>query len=478
MFLGSGFTPIVANAQGSNICIAANNQCTGTKDKGKPCFCAIVGAYITGVCLAVPNDCKALTWFVNAGPGVSASNGVAVSSLTPSELSAIGLGEQSGIFGQIGAFIKDNPLISGLGMGVGMSLLQSLMSPSGSSESSTDSGTYSSGYCTTQYYYTSNTSALTDPCALYSADVGTSGTQTGSTSDSLSDLLKNLNSSNSPGITIPSTTAGSISPYLPIAAIDTSGTLAGSEPTITVAGDTGALTPVPVSDLLASNQFYTDNTSASTPSAAQTPLNQNPVPVPINGLRGDIKSLGSGATIYASSRSGNTEISGFYGSTAGGTPQSAAGKMCKSRPWSSNFLSYVIPSSFFDNLCSWGGYKVGTVQATGSGGGDGTSTGGGSNKTSIPAPKSETIYSNPVVAQAKIWARPASVSIGGRTTVFWTSANVTSCIESSSDGNFSGQSTSGGASTVPLSGATTFNIQCQTIDGKTISDSTTVQIGI
>src|SRR3989344_5744520 len=102
LFLGSGFTPIVANAQGSNICIAANNQCTGTKDKGKPCFCAIVGAYITGVCLAVPNDCKALTWFVNAGPGVSASNGVAVSSLTPSELSAIGLGEQSGIFGQIG----------------------------------------------------------------------------------------------------------------------------------------------------------------------------------------------------------------------------------------------------------------------------------------------------------------------------------------------------------------------------------------
>jgi len=401
----------------------------------------------------------------------------------------------SSFFGQIGQFIKDNPLISGIGLGAGMSLLTSLLTPSGSSNTSGGS-TNSSTVCTTQYFYTSDVNALSDPCAIYSSSATTGATAgtTGTTDTGLSDLLKNLNTSNTPGINInfPTSTPGAIiSPYSPIAGIETPSSSPNSEPLITVpTPDTGIVAPetpapVSVSDLLNNTQYYGDTTSTSTPAASQTPLNQNPVPIPQNGLHGDIRSFGGGATIYASSRTATTEVSGFFGSTAGGTPQSAAGKLCQSRPWANNLLSYIIPPAFFDGLCSWGGYQVGAAQTAGTSGsaaaygGSPYGTAGGSSKNvSVPAPKTTAIYSNPVQASAKIWARPASVSLGGRTTIFWTSQNVTSCVESSSDGNFSGTSTSGGASTVALSGATTFKIQCQTVDGQTVSDSTTVRIGI
>ena len=494
------FVPALVNAEAEgNICKVANTQC-GPQSNGKtPCLCVIpAGAttyLIKGLCVK-EHDCKytpasaamaAPSGWVpgNADVSIFGSTNYTVADLPFEAQNAINSANGS-LLKDIGAFIKDNPLISGLGLGAGMSLLQSLMSPSGSgSGSSGGNNLYSSGGCTTQYYYTSNANALTDPCAIYSPNAAdnTTGTQS-ATDNTLGNLLNNLNASNTPGISIPSSTVGSLSPYLPIATIDTTGSSSIAQPSLTIttpdtiATDTGPQ-PVPVSDLLNGTQYYTNATDASTPSASQTPLNQNPVPVPTNGIHGDIKSFGGGATIYASSRSGNTEVSGFFGSTAGGTSKSAAGSLCQVRPWNSNFLSYIIPPTFFDNLCSLGGYPVGAVQVVSSGAGNnGASTGGGSKNVSVPAPKSVTTYSNPVVAQAKIWARPASVSLGGRTTIFWTSENVTSCSESSSDGNFSGSSPSGGASTVALSGATTFRIECNTIDGKTVSDSTTVQIGI
>lgn len=476
--LSIGFVPIVANAYPSgNVCAYVNKQCTAeaVSAAGKgfavcgPCI--VQGFSIPGQCLH-HDDCKEF------GDATQISTGAKI----PVEKLSLSVLEDLHSEGFLNSLIPSASTLKSMApflvLGAGMSLLTSLMSPSGGSNPSSGSNAYSNGVCTTQYYYTSNTNALFDPCAIYNPSGG-STTGTGGTTDNVSGLLGGLNPSNSPGITLPSSTAGSISPYSPLATIVTPSP-STSEPSITIATpDTGTTnTPVPVSDLLNNTQYYSNTTGTSTPSASQTPLNQNPVPVPTNGLHGDILSFGGGATIYASSRSGNTEISGFYGSTAGGTSQSAAGRMCQSRPWANNFLSYVIPPTFFDNLCSWGGYQVGVVQTTGYGGGGGASTGSRSNNVSVPPPKSTTVYGTPTPAQAKIWARPASVSLGGRTTIFWTSQNVTSCTESSSDGNFSGQSTSGGASTVALSGATTFSIQCNTIDGKTISDSTTVQIGI
>jgi hypothetical protein len=477
--LGAMFVPVVASAF-ANECKVADTMCN--KDaalKGSYCFCVPPESptfVISGYCHAV-QVCQGT--IVTGPDGIAHSlSGYSNSFLTDT----LGLSEnaQTSVFGQIGQFMKENPLISGLGMGLGMSLLQSLMSGSGGSGSSGANNPYSNGACTTQYYYTSDPNALADPCAIYNPGAGNGAAGTNTTDNGLSGLLNNLNSSNSPGISIPTSTAGSISPYSPLSTIVTSNASA-TEPSITIATpDTGMTNaPIPVSDLLNNTQYYSNTTDSSTLTPAQTPLNQNPVPVPTNGLHGDILSFGGGVTIYASSRSGNTEISGFYGANGAGTSQSIGGRLCQSRPWAQNFLSYVIPPTFFDNLCSWGGYPVGVVQIAGSSGGGSTGgRGGGSSNTSMPAPQSNTPYSNPVQAQAKIWARPASVSLGGRTTIFWTSQNVSACTESSSDGNFSGNTTSGGASTVALSGATTFTIKCQTVDGKTVSDSTTVPIGI
>jgi PKD repeat protein len=237
----------------------------------------------------------------------------------------------------------------------------------------------------------------------------------------------------------------------------------------TPGGDGSTSTPVPISTVLNSTVYYDDTTSASTLDPSQTPLAQNATPAPGQGLKGDLLSAGGGATIYATNVSGNTEVSGFFGSN------SAPAQLCQSRPWSTNFISHIIPATFFDNLCNLAGYPTGaqqssTVPAGGS---------GGSQSVSVAPPQQTTQpqYTGAVQAAATIWARPPSVSLGGRTNIFWISQNVSSCTESSSDGNFSGSSTSGGASTVALSGPVTFTIKCLSLDGTTISNSTTVTIG-
>lgn len=457
-----------------------------------------------------------------------------------------------------------------------ISSLSSLFGGSGSSNSDT-SGTTQNYGCTTQYYYTSNVNALSDPCAQYNPGAGsTSGGTPATSGSSITDLLGTLgNTSNPININVPPNTSSisdildqgvrsncptvQVAPNcgvgmvvrdngfdsngcrvastcvtdlsnilnpsnpsplstLPIATIETPlapvnpnssiaitdpidkmntntgipDTNANTDPIInstvpptnntTISGNTGSSDigsaantetpmPVPITQALTSTIYYNDTTSSSTPSPSQTPLNQ-PLSqqLPASGLHGDIRSFGKGVTIYATSRNNNTVVAGFYGSS------STAGRMCQSRPWAKNFLSYVIPSSFFDNICAWAGYPTGVIQGAG---GVNTSSGTVRN-TSVGAPRSggTTQVTNPQQAQAKIWARPTSVSIGGRTTIFWTSQNVTACTESSSDGNFSGSSTSGGASTVALSGPVTFTINCRSIDGEPVSNSTTVTIGI
>ena len=187
-------------------------------------------------------------------------------------------------------------------------------------------------------------------------------------------------------------------------------------------------------------------------------------------MRGDVRTFGRGATIIAGSRSGGTDVTGFIGG-------SGAVGLCQSRPWAKNFLSYIIPPAFFDNLCTWAGYPVGQIQAS-------TGYGSGSTDTSRTVTGPNAPGTTPSVApvnmypEAKIRASPPSVNLGGRTTIFWTSRDVSSCEEWSSDGNFSGSTTSGGASTVALAGPVTFYMRCLGVDGIYITSSVTVNIGI
>jgi len=576
------FSPVVAHAQ-EQICQWANTeQCSESQYKsGATCQCAVPTGIIFGKCTGVR---------ICTGTAVQGPDG----KLTQLRSSMTLTTESPGFFDGALSWINKNPLVAGLGLGVGMQLLSSLMSPSGGGGDTGGSNPiYSSGSCTTQYYYTSNTASLSDPCAIYDPSGG-ANTSTAYTPDNgISDLLRNLQNPINPSINIniptsttplynllnpissssscpsvqispncgqgmvardngfdgngcrlgatcvsdlssiatspglPTLPTGSID--MPIPPIDTGSSIVINTPdpldlanlntgtsgigsdirtntntplsntpavnntsndtgasvnnnsttggaTGTTGTGTGGSAPayeVPVSIALQSTLYYANTTSPSTPSPSQTPLNQKKIPVPANGVKGDIRSFGKGATIYANNRNDNTEVAGFFGSS------STAARLCQSRPWSKNFLSFVIPASFFDNLCTSAGYPLGTSAGSAQGGGTGGST-RASQKTSIGAPTSGTANGKlgTQQPQVKIWARPASVSIGGRTTIFWTSQYVTACTESSSDGNFSGSSTSGGASTVALSGPVTFTIQCRAIDGSMISGSTTVNIGI
>lgn len=194
------------------------------------------------------------------------------------------------------------------------------------------------------------------------------------------------------------------------------------------------------------------------------------------GTQGDITLLPSGATVIARSRDteANTEVAGFYGSTISGgdQPQGLAARMCQSRPWSNAVVSFVIPPTFFDSLCASRGYQVGVltpaVQQT----------------TTIvqTTPEESSTTTQQVVStvtpEADIWAVPANVPLGARTSIFWNTKGVTSCTVSSPEGNFEEHALSGGAATVPLSGVTTFVISCTAASGETIEDSVVVGLSI
>ena len=198
------------------------------------------------------------------------------------------------------------------------------------------------------------------------------------------------------------------------------------------------------------------------------------------GTRGDIQVIGTGATIFAGSRdvAGNTEVAGFYGADTIGTtqPQGLAARMCENRPWATSLVSYVIPPAFFDGLCTWRGYQVGTpppppppiviVRQT------------------PPLPATSTPVATPVISvptvppEVDIWAVPQKVPLGARTSIFWNSKGVTSCEVTSSGGTFSENTLSGGAATVPITDATVFTINCLTPSGESVIESVTVTLAI
>jgi hypothetical protein len=78
--------------------------------------------------------------------------------------------------------------------------------------------------------------------------------------------------------------------------------------------------------------------------------------------------------------------------------------------------------------------------------------------------------------RAVIWADPATVSLGGRTTIFWNAQDVESC--SVAGPSFSETGLYGGASTVGINTASTFTINCKGLDGEVISEKVIVDFSL
>ncbi len=205
------------------------------------------------------------------------------------------------------------------------------------------------------------------------------------------------------------------------------------------------------------------------------------------GAYGDVKILENGTTIIAGNRGKNSEVVGFFGLSGGTTQQgSAVQRLCTARPWGTNFLSFIIPSTFFDSLCTWRGYSVGPKTTTPPPTTTTTApktqvqpaqTGKTQPKTTQPTttPPATNTAAKPKV---DIWASPTTVPLGARTSIFWNTSNVQSCVQTSPDGSFSHKTLQGGASTVPLASATTFTISCIGLDGLPYTDNVTVMIAI
>lgn len=312
----------------------------------------------------------------------------------------------------------------------------------GGSQPPTDTGTTAG--CTT-YHQVSTPSS--DPCAIYVPNV--SSTLLGSTSNNISnDLLNALtgtNLTNSPVSSGTNTNTNSNS--------NTNKNSNNAQATASV-------------------------TSSGTTHASSSLLYVSPIVGLAPGIAGDIQVAGNGATVIVTNQNaqGNSITAGFYGSdVTSGQPQSLVSSWCQSQPWNKNFLSGIIPPSFFDSLCLLRGFKVGLPVIVPTLSSPSIST----QKTTKPATTTVATSTGPYVPpQADIWAVPATVPLAARTTIFWSTKGVTSCTETSPDGSFSQNSLSGGAATVPLSGATTFTISCIAPDGTHVTNYVTVGLTI
>lgn len=221
----------------------------------------------------------------------------------------------------------------------------------------------------------------------------------------------------------------------------------------------------------------TTNTGAKSTTTATTTLPSGSTAlVPPPGISGDIQVLNGGATIVAGTRDANQETAGFYGAgSLGEQPKTLVGRWCESRPWATNFLSAIVPSSFFDSLCSWRGYQVGTPSSQQSPSLQQKTV---STNTAATTTQNSTSTAPAIPPKVDIWAVPASVPLGARTTIFWNTQGVSNCVETSPDGNFNHATLSGGAATVPITGATTFTISCDAPDGSHVTGYVTVNLSI
>lgn len=313
--------------------------------------------------------------------------------------------------------------------------------------------------CQGSYFQTSDISQISNPCAQYTPAVSTDiTTDTGSCS-TLNELLGLC--TNNPN-NCPSVPAAECAP--------------GSHP---VSGGQDA------NGCVLRDTCVPDTAVAATSSAASTTTGPVVFPqapgvfiVPPGGMRGDIINSGmNGATIIGGSRDtqGNVEVAGFYGSeTFGGQSQGLVGAWCKDRPWATNFLSKIITPAFFDNLCAARGYQVGTPPAAPAVVLQQTPK----PKPPVAATTTPATTTPGVPPKVDIWAVPASVPLGGRTSIFWNTQGVTNCTETSPNGGFNQNSLSGGAATQPITAATTFSISCLAPDGSAVTGSVTVHLKI
>lgn len=279
-------------------------------------------------------------------------------------------------------------------------------------------------------------------------------------------------------VTVPSSDPCEI--YNPTGVIDAAGGVGASgigDSLLDSLGGTGSQAPTNVSDqLLNAAKNVQSGTQTGTKTETKTTTTGD-VKAASPGLSGDVRIGSAGATIFANLRQGLSEVAGFFGGSTGGASQalSAAGRLCSSRPWSGSFIGNVIPSSFFDGLCEWRGYQPGLVTPT------------NTEKTAnvVAAQNRVTQQQNSISLQpgasdvppeVDIWAEPSSVRLGTRTYIFWNARGVVSC--KGSGPSFSQSTLSGGASTVPITGPTTFDIVCLTSASTTVRDSVTVQIAI
>ncbi len=245
--------------------------------------------------------------------------------------------------------------------------------------------------------------------------------------------------------------------------------------------------------------YYTNGGSNGAPSIADVTgtFTQNSTagasttgPYRQGSVSGNIVTTPNGGTFTANSTNGDTEVAGFFGgNTIAGAVTALVSSWCTSRPWSTNFLANIFPPSFFDGLCTWAGYTVGPTAATQASANPQVSLTQTSvqqtrtpAKTTTPAnttqspPAASTTLS--VVPKVDIWAVPASVTLGARTTIYWNTQGVTGCAETSPDGSFSENTLSGGANTVPLTQATTYSISCVDTKGNPVTGYVTVSMAI
>ncbi len=342
-----------------------------------------------------------------------------------------------------------------LGQALG-GLLSRLIQSSSGSGSGSGSGampfTPTGGTTCTSYYSESTNPAPSDPCAYYVAPV--SNSLTGGTSNTTGqDLLNALNGGNT------SNTTDTASQLLSSLGNNSTSTTPTATTTDTTNNNTNISNLIPgVTNAIAS-------TSSNVPAS---PF-------------GTIVTSQNGATIQFTSPggSGNTVVAGFLGGNSTFGASGIVANWCATRPWTTNFLSSIVPPPFFDGLCKWAGYQVGVVPVPT------TVTSAAtpnislqqSSVSQLPSRQATASTTVPAIPpKVLIWAVPAAVPIGSRTTVYWNTQGVSDCTESSPDGSFNENSLQGGASTVPLSGATTYSISCQAPDGTPVTGYVTVDI--
>ena len=241
---------------------------------------------------------------------------------------------------------------------------------------------------------------------------------------------------------------------------------------------TPAKPPPPSVGNILLNQVQNVVAPGSNPGAGSVEI--TPVPSGANGL---IVLTPTGATIKAELRDTerNIEVAGFFGAkTLTDSIQSLAERMCIVRQWQHPMVSERMPIEIFDQLCSNKGLKVGLpASAVPVAVAKSTTANKPAPSNPVPAPSATSTPVGPVIAPAAaIWASPDSVPLGSRSTIYWNSKGVTSCVETSPDGNFTGNSKSGHASTVAIVGQTTFTISCLAPDGSHVTDFVTVNLAI